>query len=210
MGYNPTLLEVLERTMTEYDVREEVVNVMLAELLQQRGLLSIPETIRKSISGHTRQLPDITVADLLGLRIVIEGRFNKGAPTRDSLLKDAQKRVEQGISAVCLAALYPPELRAVESLPKLRQKLDKAKLTIRVVSENSDDGWREATVDDVADALRRSYELLVSDDVVVKSVADIEDAIDGASEIFVNSKGLKERFRKTLGIPAEDKREDKH
>jgi hypothetical protein len=62
--------------------------------------------------------------------------------------------------------------------------LESTALTIRVITETDDGNWDEATVDDIADSLRRSYELLVSDDVVVSSVAEIETAIDGASEIF--------------------------
>src|SRR5260370_34907504 len=120
--------------MAKVDFREEVVNVALAELLEQRGMLSVPETIRKSVARNTRDLPDIIVADLLGIRMVIEGRFNSGKVARDSLLKDARERVEQGISPVCLAVLYPPELRSAESLPTLRRNLEKATVGIRVIS----------------------------------------------------------------------------
>jgi hypothetical protein len=189
--------------MSKVDFREEVLNVALAELLEQRGMLSVPETIRKSIARRTRDLPDILVGDLLGVRIVIEGRFDSGKPSRDSLLKDSKERVENGISPVCLAVLYPPELRAAESLPKLRKNIEKATLGIRVISENSDGDWSEGTVDDIADTLRRSYELLVSEDVVVSSVAEIEDAIDFASDVFVHTPAFTGRFRKALGIPAE-------
>jgi len=189
--------------MPKVDFREEVVNVALAELLEQRGMLSVPETIRRSVSRHTRDLPDIIVGDLFGIRIVIEGRFDIGRVSRESLLKDAKERVEQGISPVCLAALYPPQLRSANSLPELRRNLEKATLRIRVISENNDGEWAEGTVDDIADALRRSYELLVSEDVVVTSVGDIEGAIDVASEVFVHTRSLKERFRKALGIPVD-------
>src|SRR5216683_5173980 len=136
--------------MPKVNFREEVVNVVLAERLEQRGMLSVPETIRKSIERKTRELPDIIVADLLGIRMVIEGRFNKGS-ARDSLLTDARERVEQGISPVCLAVLYPPELRSAESLPKLRMNLERATLGIRVISENSDGDWTDGTVDDIAE-----------------------------------------------------------
>ena len=197
--------------MPKVDFREEVVNVALAELLEQRGMLSVPETIRKSVAHKTRDLPDIIVADLLGIRMVIEGRFNSGRASRDSLLKDARERVEQGISPVCLAVLYPPELRSAESLPKLRRNLEKATLGIRVISENSDGDWGEGTVNDVAEALRRSYELLVSEDVVVASVGEIASAIETASDLFTRTRALKDRFRKVLGIPEEanGKNEDK-
>jgi hypothetical protein len=188
--------------MSKVDFREEVVNVVLAELLEKRGMLSVPETIRKSVERKTRDLPDIVVADLLGIRMVIEGRFNSGKPARDSLLKDARERVELGISPVCLAVLYPPELRSAESVPKLRKNLEKATLGIRVISENSDGDWADGTVDDIVETLRRSYELLVSEDVVVSSVGEIASAIETASGLFSGSKALKERFRTVLGIPA--------
>jgi hypothetical protein len=195
--------------MALYNVREEVVNVVLAELLEKRGLLSIPETIRRSVTQkNDRQLPDIIVADLLGIRIVIEGRFDNGKSSRDSLLRDSRERVEQGISPVCLAALYPPDLRSTESIPKLRKKLESTTLEIRVVSENGDGDWSRGTVDDIADALRHSYELLISDDVVLSSVEEIEKAIEFSSELFVHSKGLKERFRQVLGIPASTDKEE--
>lgn len=189
--------------MQKVDFREEVVNVALAELLEQRGMLSVPETIRKSIARKTRDLPDIIVADLLGIRMVIEGRFNSGSSSRQSLLKDARERVELGISPVCLAVLYPPQLRSAESLPQLRRNLEKATLEIRVISENSDGDWMEGTVDDIAEALRRSYELLVTEDVVVASVGEIAAAIETASDLFARTNSLPGRFRQVLGIPPE-------
>jgi hypothetical protein len=187
--------------MPKVNFREEVVNVVLAELLEQRGMLSVPETIRKSIARKTRDLPDIIVADLLGLRMVIEGRFNSGKSARTSLLKDARERVEQGISPVCLAVLYPPELRSADSLPRLRRNLERAPLVIRVISENSEGEWAEGTVDDIVEALRRSYELLVSEDVVVAAVGEIAAGIETASDLFARTSSLSERFRKALGIP---------
>src|SRR6266700_7325420 len=129
--------------MPKVDFREEVLNVAMAELLEQRGMLSVPETIRKSIARKTRDLPDILVGDLFGVRIVIEGRFDNGLSSRQSLLRDSKERVENGISPVCLAILYPPELRSADSLPKLRRNLEKATLGIRVISENSDGDWVE-------------------------------------------------------------------
>lgn len=189
--------------MPTVNFREEVVNVALAELLERRGMLSVPETIRKSVARKTRDLPDIVVADLLGIRMVIEGRFNSGRPAQSSLLKDARERVEQGISPVCLAVLYPPELRSADSLPRLRRNLERAVLVIRVISENNDGEWAEGTVDDIVETLRRSYELLVSEDVVVTAVGEIAGGIETASDLFARSRSLSDRFRKALGIPQE-------
>ncbi len=44
--------------MPDFQIREEVLNVLLAELLSARGLVSVPESIRKSITGKKR-LPDV-------------------------------------------------------------------------------------------------------------------------------------------------------
>lgn len=187
--------------MPKVNFREEVVNVALAELLEQRGMVSVPETIRKSVVRKSRDLPDIIVADLLGIRMVIEGRFNSGQPARASLLMDARERVEQGVSPVCLAVLYPPELRSADSLSRLRRNLERALLVIRVISENNDGEWADGTVDDIVETLRRSYELLVSEDVVVAAVMEIASGIETASNLFTRTQSLSDRFRKALGIP---------
>ena len=39
------------------DVREEVVNVALSDLSEERGLLSVPETIRKAVTTKGRSCP---------------------------------------------------------------------------------------------------------------------------------------------------------
>jgi hypothetical protein len=190
------------------DVREEVVNVALSDLLEERGLLSVPETIRKAVLTKGRKLPDITVAYLLGVRIVVEGRFDSTS-AHASLLKDAKRRVEDGISPVCLAVLYPAEIRSTTSFSKLKNKLEKSTLKMRVISEGSEGEWGDASINDIADALRRAYELIVKDDVVVRCVEDLEHAIEVSSDVFVHTKSLSPRFRVALGIsPVENKKPD--
>lgn len=127
--------------MPLYSVREEVINVLIAELLEKRGLLSVPETIRKAVGAKGRKLPDITVADLLGIRMVIEGRFEVSGDTRQQLFKDAKSRVEEGISPICLALLYPTDARQTDTLPKLRVKLEKTGFHGRIISEAGDGQW---------------------------------------------------------------------
>jgi hypothetical protein len=195
------------RLNTTLNVREEVLNVVLADLLSDRDLLSIPESIRSSISGRGRRLPDVTVADLWGVRIVIEGRIGDTDAIRDSLLRDASGRVEQGISPICLAVLYPPDLRRVSSLSTLKRKLARARLQVRVISEGNQGDWADATVDGLGDTLRRSYELLVRDDVVLTAVAELEASIDSASEILASVPATALRLRTLLGIPEETEEE---
>ncbi|MDQ7842604.1 MAG: hypothetical protein QN117_05390 [Armatimonadota bacterium] len=63
--------------MSPFEVREEVLNAVLADLLSQHGLLSVPESI------------------------LIESRIGDGG-IRDSLFRDALARVQQGISPYAL------------------------------------------------------------------------------------------------------------
>ena len=185
--------------MDQTKFREEVLNVVLAELLEQRGLLSLPETIRTALKK--KSLPDITLADLWGARIIIEGRTNTGASIPKSLLKDAKLRVEQGLTPICLAVMYPPSLANSASLTKLKSDMSKTELTVRVISESEDGEWVKATIDGLTDMLRRSYELLVTDDVVTRTVLELEAAIDSSSRTLAQSKATPDRIRKILGIP---------
>jgi hypothetical protein len=133
-------------------VREEVLNIVLAELLSERGLLSVPETVRRSRGG--RRLPDVLVADLHGVRVVIEGRVGESGPVRASLTRDATARVEEGIAPICLAVAYPSDLRRVTSTAQLRRTLTRAPLQVRVFSENGAGEWAQTNVDGVARPLR--------------------------------------------------------
>jgi hypothetical protein len=182
------------------EFREEVHNVLLAELLEQRGLLSLPETIRRAIAGRQRRLPDVMVADLRGSRIVVEGRLS-GGRAKDSLLIDARARVEEGIAPICLAVLYPRSLRESANLGTLRRELARADLQVRVISESSDGEWVAARVDDLSEIIRASYELLVTENVVLVSVGDLEFAIDAASEAIAAVPAAPNRLRALLGIP---------
>ncbi len=193
---------MVKRTSAKYTVREEVLNVTLAGLLKRRGLLSIPESIIRSVSGSSkgRKLPDITLADLWGVRIVIEGRSNTSGTVNKTLFRDAKKRVEDGVSPICLAVLYPPDLRGVDENTDLEQAMENCKLKVRVISEGSDGEWSDKDVDGIADLLRRSYELLVNEDVVVKAVIGLEEAIEVASQKFASAKSTPARLRKLLGV----------
>src|SRR2546428_535943 len=55
----------------------------------------------------------------------------------------------------------------------------------------------------LADLLRRSYELLVSEDVVTAAVEDMDAAIEVASETMMASPATPSRLRALLGIPDE-------
>jgi hypothetical protein len=184
-----------------FTVREEVLNVTLAGLLKKRGLLSIAESIISATATTGRKLPDITLADLWGVRIVIEGRNFTGPAASRSLLSDAKKRVEDGISPICLAVLYPPELREIDANTNLGDAIEHARLRVRVISEGDDGEWAETDVNGLVDILRRSYELLVNEDVVSRSATSLESAIEESSAKIAAVRAAPDRLRKLLGIP---------
>jgi hypothetical protein len=113
-------------SLAKEPVREEVLNVLLADLLENRGLISLPESIRRSLAaGGGRRLPDVSVtfADLAGVRIILEGRIGDTAPIKAGLFKKAKGRVEEGLSPIALAVLYSPELRRGASLKEIDEAL---------------------------------------------------------------------------------------
>ena len=99
--------------------------------------------------------------------------------------------------------LYPRDLRQGDSPSRLRRSLERSKLLVRVISEGDEGDWAECSVSGLTDILRRSYELLVSEDVVATSVADLENAIEVAAEQMSSSSATPIRLRRLLGIPEE-------
>lgn len=184
-------------------VREEVLNVLMAELLSERGLLSVPEIIRRSIRSSSRRLPDVTIGDIRGVRVVIEGRVDASSGVRESLIEDAARRVEEGIAPICLAILYPSSVRSAASLSELRKNLANAQLTVNVVWEGGRGDWASGSLDDLTDILRRSYELLTGEDMVAVAASELNEAIEVASESIAAAAGTPGKLRALLGIPEE-------
>src|SRR5690242_1902058 len=105
--------------------REEVLNVVLAQLLNERGVVSTPEqalTLEKR-----RKLPDVMMV-FQGLRTVIEGKVEAAAAS-DAVLGQAVERVEQGVAHIGIAVVYPSDLRKI-SFEKLPKALASAELRI--------------------------------------------------------------------------------
>jgi hypothetical protein len=185
-----------------FPVREEVLNVLLAELLERHGLWSVPESIRRGAGGEHR-LPDVTLADLWGVRIILEGKIHDTEGERRRVFLAAKRRVEEGLCPICVAVLYPPALRAAGSLAALRRALETATLQIRVVSEGDDGAWADATLGSMVEAVRRGYELLVREDVVAHAVAELDGALDRTADVIGAGRGTTERLADMLGIPEE-------
>jgi hypothetical protein len=132
-------------------VREEVFNVVLAQLLSRRGLVAVPEGMDR---GGRR--PDVVV-NFYGLRLIIEGKVDeRGAESH--LAEQAEGRLEDGLGHVVLAVLYPRELREQDP-ESLEKALEGASFRVRVFSEAGGDDWMEVRgISELAEHLRRVRE----------------------------------------------------
>ncbi|MBI3871787.1 MAG: hypothetical protein HY304_01775 [candidate division Zixibacteria bacterium] len=141
--------------------RQEVFNVLLAQLLQERGVLSAPESILrpKTLRGH--RMPDVLV-DFNGLRTVIEGEIDTSPEAAERALASARRRVEEGIAHIAIGVLYPESLQAV-GFRALKDELGACRLRMAIVTEATPTTpeFVAGTVDDLETALRLAFDQLI-------------------------------------------------
>src|SRR5438093_9827461 len=104
-GTEPAERQVPQQRNRANANRQEVLNVLVAQLLQDRGLVAAPEQIISRLDLRSRRMPDVLV-DFQGLRLAIESEYaSRGA--EDKASKAALRRVEEGIAHVGMALIYP-------------------------------------------------------------------------------------------------------
>jgi hypothetical protein len=181
--------------------REEVLNVELAELLHQYGLVAAPERIRRA--GGLRRAPDVVVS-FYGLRLVIEGKVDEGPQAARQVTEDARGRLEGGLAHVALAVLYPPGLREVP-FEGLAEALGRADLKVRVLSEAGEGDWITVPgVGALADHLRRVHEGLTGEDVVAQAAAEVAAAVDAFEATLGSNPGLADRIAGVVEVGEPD------
>ncbi|MBI1956116.1 MAG: hypothetical protein HYS38_06950 [Acidobacteria bacterium] len=190
------------------------MNVILAELLQERGLVAAPEQILRGAAGD-RNMPDVIV-DFRGLRLQLECEFagrNK-AEAKLKAFEKAKERVEEAIAHIGVAVVYPAFLKDV-SFDRAKKELSKCELEYSVVTEaiivapgdqlrlfvaRPEPVFSRGTVDNLGDALRRCYEQLVRDETLDAAVKLLETRIAG----FLNALGIQAatavRMARVLGV----------
>jgi hypothetical protein len=197
---------------TRSSVRQEVLNVLLAQLLHERGLEVVPEQIIKEPSGF-RRMPDVIV-DFQGLRLAIEGEF-ASRTAHEKASRSAKQRVEDGIAHMGIALVYPSALREMgRSIDELKTSLASARLEFAIITENeatpqeslfplvvrAPAQFVKGELDDLAEELRKSYERLIQDRVLERAVKFLDQGI----EVFVGSlnpqPACTSRFASALGI----------
>ncbi len=178
--------------------REEVLNVKLAELLSQRGILSVPELIMKI--GKQRRLPDVLIANYWGVRVILEGKTNDKAGIKATLERDCEKRLEEGLASIVIGVLYPPNFRTTP-FNELGEVFTSNNFSIKIFSEAQQGDWDEANIDELSAVLRRAYESLVKEDVVNTAVQELQESIEAVTKDLSLCPGTAARLREILILP---------
>lgn len=173
-------------------VRQEVLNVLVARLLKERGIIAAPEQILRDPFG-SRRMPDVLV-DFQGLRLVIEGEFASNS-AKQKASKSALKRVEDGIAHIGMALIYPSSLRQyAPDITRLEKALAEEPLEFAVITESETlqsqlalpellekekvlVQFARGNLSALADALRSAYQLLLQDRVLERAIEVLNNGI---------------------------------
>jgi hypothetical protein len=177
--------------------REEVLNVLLAQLLDEQGIISAPEQSLKPVS-QSRRTPDVLVS-FRGLRTAIEGKVDDNPTAKEEVQKNARGRVEQGIAHIGISVLYPSSLRKVP-FTTVKAELNKTRLQIAICSEAGEQGWTEGDANYLGTMLRRTFDQLVEEDIVTQAVSALDAGVEVFAQALNASPAAIERSADLLGI----------
>lgn len=178
--------------------RQEVFNVILAQLLQKRGVISVPEKIIQSGLEHHKRMPDVIVS-FNGLRTAIEGEVGDHADAQSLAISSARHRVEEGIAHIGVAIVYSEHLRKIEFV-HLESELAESELDIAIVTESEETGFVKGNVNYLESQLRHAFDQLLKEDVVARAVEKLDAGIAKFANALADKGGVTERMAEALGI----------
>lgn len=191
--------------------RQEVVNVVLAQLLGEHGLVASPEQILHPPSTAVR-LPDV-ILDFHGLRLAVEAEFVDAPNAKGAAYEKAQSRVEQGLAHIGVAILYPARLRNT-SFQKLKSALSAARLQYSITTEATSPEvqlhlfdakqvpitWHQGAVDSLINSLRISYGGLIREDTLDRAVSRLDAALGEVVTAIEWQPATSDRMAQQLGV----------
>ena len=186
--------------------KEEVINVLLAELLIDYGLHAEPETIRQ------QKAPDVFIP-MEGVKINLEGRFVNN-PAIKTLRDDVKERIEQGIAEIGVAVNYPEDLREAAGVVELKGKLRNILLDTTIIYSASSGmemiGVGGLKSQRLAETIQNTFSLIIRNDIVKQEVQEIQKVIEettklaSKAELFFSSQKVIEKLKSALGIPGKE------
>lgn len=194
--------------------RQEVLNVLLAQVLAERGVIAAPEQILAEPSSQATRLPDVIV-DFNGLRLAIEAEIGNDEGSKAAAFNKAQERVYEGLAHIGVAVAYPTSLRET-AFARAKDELETTRMDFCVLTEvNLPETQRllfgseeppvfmTGTVQDLAEAIRRSYEGLVADTTLQCAVERIGTSIGVFLAAMNAQPASPRRLARTLGMAQE-------
>lgn len=178
--------------------RQEVLNTVLAQLLQERGVVSAPEDVIVPAKGGNRDIPDI-LANFQGLRTAIECEVDDQPKAKEKAIASARDRVVAGIAHIGIAIVYPKSLRE-GTFDQLRSDLAATQLQIAVVTESKESGYSSGDVNYLESALRQTFGEIVQEDVVAEAAAQLDAGVEHFAGVVAGKAGVVQRLASALGI----------
>ena len=184
--------------------REESLNVMLAELLAERGLKALGEVILRRRGGHPE--PDVLI-ELNGVRIVIEGK-KPGA--WEALIEQCKKRLDDNVCDLCVMVEYanvrldklmPNQLDVKNALLNGKfnvgflSYVDRAGLDRWLGVSSKPERYLGVDFNDLLTYVMSAYSRVVKEDVlgpVIERMNDVLNAFASRTSSKVNFERLKE------------------
>jgi hypothetical protein len=185
-------------------LREENLNVILAELLTEKGLKALGEVILRKKGG--RPEPDVLI-ELNGVRIVIEG---KKLGMWDVLVEQCKERLDNNVCDLCvmveyadlkLRKLVPNQLDVKEALLKGKfnvgflSYVDRAGLDRWMAVPPKPEKYLDASFNDLLTYLMSVYSRVVKEDImgpVIKRMNEVLDDFAKKVSTTINVERLKE------------------
>jgi hypothetical protein len=174
--------------------REEVLNTVLAQVIVARGLNASPESIR----SRGAEKPDVLIS-FRGLRCVIEGKIADVANARGVVLDDATARLDSGLAQLAIAVVYNEKLRqtALSSLPAAMAKTPHE---FCICTEIAPGDWRQGSIDEILESLRRAHDVLATDDAVRQSADELSVGLTEIANVFMDDTSVCDRLVDLLAI----------
>jgi hypothetical protein len=190
-------------------VREENLNIMLAELLTESGLKAVGEVIIR------RKMPDVLI-DINGVRVIIEG---KKLGKREELYKNACGRIDNGLCDVVMMVEYVNLPFGKQTPIQIDQKIIKQALKmgtfnvgfLTYVDRVGLDKWipqmkkepefyEKTDFQNLVAYLMMTYDTLIKEDVLDKVIGKMEEKISSFSSRVITDAPNIDRLKEVLEL----------